>query len=76
MVSKTTFYSICHSTNVLDHFILKIKQFAEDTLIIKDKIKSVLESNKGGTRLAQSVEHVFLDLRVVSSSSTLGVELT
>ena len=30
----------------------------------------------GGTCLAQSVEHVILDLSVVSSSPTLGVEFT
>lgn len=32
--------------------------------------------NNGGSWLVQSPEHVTLDLRVVSSNSTLGVEIT
>ena len=38
--------------------------------------KPIKEKDFGGTWLTQSVEHVTLDLGVVSSSSMLGVEIT
>ena len=47
------------------------------SLFLKEK-KKVLSKDvyKGGAWLAQSEEHPTLDLRVVSSSSVLGVEIT
>ena len=42
-----------------------------EILKLKDVLKSVLDA-----WLAQSVEHVTLALEVVSSSPTLGVEIT
>ena len=40
------------------------------------KKKDSIKNNKRGARLAQSGEHVTLDLGVVSSSPMLSVELT
>lgn len=44
--SKATFYSTCDINNLLNYFILKIKQCGEDMLALNELIESVFKSNK------------------------------
>ena len=49
----------------------KLKQFSN-----KSDVLYLRENNYGGAWLAQLVEHVTLDLGIVSSSPTIGIEPT
>ena len=46
MTSKATFKSICDINNLLDYFILKVRQYWEDTSALSDLTESVLKTIK------------------------------